>query len=1823
VHTQSLQRISTTDTPEEFYTFHASPTSFNSKLINTNPFRINTLAASSATEEEIKKAKENRSVPVKPSRRIWRPQVTSQYKEPDCIPDPMSDLEILFKDFGKPLWALKSPLPPRDDVINFDPKIHQDEFDRNIQWRDCPENFKPIFEQLIKKHWDVFAEEGVRKNIRGVQFHVDTGEIEPVCTKPPRYGPHETRVINDLLEKLEKNGLIEDDDGPWGAPIVLAAKPNQEHVHWSQYVWRLCVSYRKINAVTRPFTVPIIRCDDAVKEIGNAKFYITMDLDSGYWQICCEDSSKPKLAFFTPTGKKRWTVMPMGATNAHPVFVALVSKFKKEWDEKASKRGLKHCLSQVIVDDIMLSARDPESLIQYFTCVLEVLQHYRCTAKLRKCRFLPPVAEFVGLDVHPQGNAPASSKFEAFKKLGQPKTFTDLNMLIGCFGFYQEHLPLFEIRIKRWRDTQKLRPPPGTPKETERKILKEAWTSEDDKLLEDLKSSILSAPILRRPDPNQRFYLKTDWSKTAMGAALLQPNFEDSKAAESVQKENKGEACEFDLTKSGLRLFPIAFISRRTTEPERSYHSYVGEACAGVWAIEKFRPYLFGREFTWLTDCSGLRKFFVGDDIPTHMIQRWRMQLLRYDFTIVHRPGRMMFECDLLSRYNMTTEEWRMAEAKETSVSPKTSSADTMLARAIIEAPPIPFSNSPIKFTKGKKVISNPRKSEKRWQTSPLTLDTDPTDEAGLRELCDTARKVWIVGARMNVVSESLKDLGIDTINEIPINEDPTWRSRYSGYSWEEAFHLAKMSEESPDWLIITSSSAEDANKPAIEQLIETLAWKGLKAAISFHELATSPHPRTTRNAWNRWTNSHLADLNWTAATFQYNNATVGGSLDGEFSVYVITNQQTIDTLRPMRRQPPLQTPDPTERAKPLKESLDKIEDLSEDFISYIDHQHIEVTTAESPPNKPQILSRVQLENKKWYPVYSIEHPGPYEFTKTNCLSTGQFLIQLEDSTRGQVIRAVRWSELLRMFGHDERSIERTWSEEWPVADAITEVRSQPPKETVSSIVASLHKAEYKNRFQEISNASLLPYQSEKLHALASLFNPKEGAKTTIDRWTTIPLPTHQKWAMATRDDPDLYMVCEAIRDGSPLDRHRLAKKQYHDAWDKGKLEFEEGILYYTDEPKAINIRQLRRRVVPPTLQDTVITAYHATPLAGHSGMYRTYWRIAARYWWPKMYLNVRDAVKSCAHCQLANAVGHESQQILSALSCDAPFDVIAIDAWSPGAARDKEGNVKALTSLCTMTGFVSVTLLSSMEAQEVARKAFAAFFVPNGLPKLVLIDAGTENKGALVDMCETLGIKYHVVSPENHNGILCERFHRYLNKVQKIMAANAQSATQWAQNIQFAAYSWNAAPIDGTNIIRSFVAKGRTFPFPLQISEENNPLRIPPGQGEAALAHLETNFPLLAKQSLLLQYLIEERREHHRNLANAGRSQKNFNTGDLVIIRKQTKSNMERQIIAKQQFKWKGIYRVLEKSGEKSYIVQRLPTMQGQGQPGRLEKYSSAVMEKIPSTLGIRQYLDTSDTRLAALPTPLVQNPLEQNLGFYQYGKYVQAPDKSAFAFEKVEDLLSFDLDPSSESEEDEPNQLNNNTKKSQAKSEQPGPLTTQQVPVRFRPTPEILRKFYEEIKSSKDKLFLIEVRDNESHQKIWQMVKVNWSETVQQQAISLGKYMVDWLIPKTQDGQTRHTTACRFWPRVHEKLPNGTPGKMQAMKPSKSAKLACKLYGWTPYQTTTYLFQDRLVGPFDFTTIQKEPCRISRDIWTQLRTMAEQRDIDISNLDRINSPE
>ena len=101
-----------------------------------------------------------------------------------------------------------------------------------------------------------------------------------------------------------------------------------------------------------------------------------------------------------------------------------------------------------------------------------------------------------------------------------------------------------------------------------------------------------------------------------MGAVLLQAYvLEEARKSEVSRKsevqEKNGGKCEFYNSLELMRLRLIPFISGSTVLLlENSRHGFVVEAYTVRWSIGKFIKYLWGSEFTVLSDYSGLQKFF-------------------------------------------------------------------------------------------------------------------------------------------------------------------------------------------------------------------------------------------------------------------------------------------------------------------------------------------------------------------------------------------------------------------------------------------------------------------------------------------------------------------------------------------------------------------------------------------------------------------------------------------------------------------------------------------------------------------------------------------------------------------------------------------------------------------------------------------------------------------------------------------------------------------------------------------------------------------------------------------------------------------------------------------------------------------------------------------------------------------------------------------------------------------------------------------------------------------------------------------------------------
>ncbi len=111
---------------------------------------------------------------------------------------------------------------------------------------------------------------------------------------------------------MEKEGTIMKNSGPWCSLIVLVRKKNGT-IHF-------CVEYRKLHDTTYKDAHLLHRIDDILDALRGAKYFCSIDLASGYWQIKVADKDRVKTAFSSHLGLYEFLCMPFGLTGAPATF---------------------------------------------------------------------------------------------------------------------------------------------------------------------------------------------------------------------------------------------------------------------------------------------------------------------------------------------------------------------------------------------------------------------------------------------------------------------------------------------------------------------------------------------------------------------------------------------------------------------------------------------------------------------------------------------------------------------------------------------------------------------------------------------------------------------------------------------------------------------------------------------------------------------------------------------------------------------------------------------------------------------------------------------------------------------------------------------------------------------------------------------------------------------------------------------------------------------------------------------------------------------------------------------------------------------------------------------------------------------------------------------------------------------------------------------------------------------------------------------------------------------------------------------------------------
>ena len=147
------------------------------------------------------------------------------------------------------------------------------------------------------------------------------------------------------------------------------------------------------------------------------------------------------------------------------------------------------------------------------------------------------------------------------------------------------------------------------------------WDTEQKEAFASIKKILSTEPALAFYDVEKPVLISCDASQSGLGAVLIQ---EDR---------------------------PVVYASRALTDAETRYAQIEKELLAIVFALNKFHQYVYGKSAVVESDHKPLESIIKKPLVSAPpRLQRMLLQLQKYSFTLIYKPGKDMVLADTLSR---------------------------------------------------------------------------------------------------------------------------------------------------------------------------------------------------------------------------------------------------------------------------------------------------------------------------------------------------------------------------------------------------------------------------------------------------------------------------------------------------------------------------------------------------------------------------------------------------------------------------------------------------------------------------------------------------------------------------------------------------------------------------------------------------------------------------------------------------------------------------------------------------------------------------------------------------------------------------------------------------------------------------------------------------------------------------------------------------------------------------------------------------------------------------------------------------------------------
>ena len=388
---------------------------------------------------------------------------------------------------------------------------------------------------------------------------------------------------------------------PIASPLVIAPKATTPFI-------RFCGDYRQVNDYIAIPQHPIPIVQHELTKAAQFKVYVDLDMTNSFHQIPLGEQASQLLSVQTPWGLVRPKFLPEGVGPASGLLQSIVRGIFN-FEDFAD-------WTIVIFDNFLVLADDYEDAANKLERVIARCAEFGVILKIKKSFIGASTVTFFGYEVtHGQWKLSESRK-DSIEAFPFPTTKKEMQSFLGAALFFHNHIPDYsQWSAKLYEMTHDgFNWDPGT------------WTFDYRGHFDKFKTAIRAACTLFFPRYDLPWVIRCDASEYAVGAMLFQI---------------------FTRKDGTIEYQPIAFSSKRFSDPATKWDAYKREAYAIYHAVHSFAWYLRGKEFLVETDHRNLQ-WIEASQSP--IVCRWRALLQSFKFRIFHIPGRENRVADWLSR---------------------------------------------------------------------------------------------------------------------------------------------------------------------------------------------------------------------------------------------------------------------------------------------------------------------------------------------------------------------------------------------------------------------------------------------------------------------------------------------------------------------------------------------------------------------------------------------------------------------------------------------------------------------------------------------------------------------------------------------------------------------------------------------------------------------------------------------------------------------------------------------------------------------------------------------------------------------------------------------------------------------------------------------------------------------------------------------------------------------------------------------------------------------------------------------------------------------